>query len=348
MNFLLPQGLGDTLWAMSKIESVARIHGAKTIDVLLNCGNPVQAPQGRALDFVRRFKCVSSARLYVVGDGSFLKPDPITDEHGHFRYLDDGPPRPGDRPRGAGPESLCGIDFVMIPNGALEKGVRLENWLPEYPIDWNFLQRNVAFTDGEKREAAAFLGETGPFVAFYLSCKGSNTEAGHNRGPLWRPESWIELGRRFEKEGLRIVVFGAEYDRDYFEEFIRLVAGSAWVDTIGRWPVMTAFAVLLRARFMVSYQCGLAMVPAYMGLRTVIFWRPYGDSLLPNVHVSCKEEMSMAWVPPSVMERGDYISAFYGRHDVDWITGELEKRGWLGGREDSQAVVRPSLGENPR
>lgn len=315
MNFLLPQGVGDTVWVMSKIQNVAKQFGAKTVDVFLNCGDPSQPSQARALDFVRRFRCITSAQMHVVGDGSFLKPGPIADERGYFRYLDDGPSK------------LPGIDFVMIPNGALEKGIRLEHWLPEYEIDWDFAEKYLHFTLSERKLAGVFRDETGPFVAFYLSCKGSNTRSGHNRGPLWRPEQWIELGRIFQEAGLRVVVFGAAYDRDYYDELIKPHVD--WVDAIGRWPLLESLAVILRAQFMISYQCGLAMVPTYLGLRTVIFWRPHGDSLLPNVHVSCNEAMSTAWVPPKVLETGDYLPAFYGRHGVDWIVGEVKSRGWL-------------------
>jgi hypothetical protein len=315
LKFLLPQGVGDNFWVLSKIESVAKKYGATTIDVLLNCGDPSKPAQARALDFVRRFECVTNASMHVVGDGTFLKPGPVADERGYFRYLDDGP------------SSLPGVDFVMIPNGTLEKGIRLEHWLPEYEIDWDFPDKNLRFMMEEWSGSAQFLADTGPFAAFYLSGKSPNTVAGHNRNSLWTPSAWIELGRRIAKTGLKIVVFGADYDRDYYDELIKPHVD--WVDTIGRWPLMTALAVIMRAKFMISYQCGLAMVPTYLGQKTLIFWRPHGDSLLPNAYVSCHEGMSTAWVSPKILAAGTYIPAFYGRHGVDWIVGELKNRGWL-------------------
>lgn len=314
MKFLLPQGVGDNFWVLSKIESVAKRHEAKSIDVLLNCGDPSQVTQIRALEFVRRFKCVTSAEMYVAGNGTFLKPGPIADADGYFRYLDDGP------------TELPGVDFVMIPNGALEKGVRLENWLPEYEIDWEFARKQLSFTDAERKIGAAFAAE--PFVALHLGCKSSNTYSGHNRGPLWHPADWIELGRHLQNLGLRLVVFGADYDRDYFNELIKPIVGDSWIDAVGRWTLMETFAVLQQAKFMISYQCGLAMVPTYLGVKTVIFWRPHGDSLLPTTFVSCHEGMATGWVPPKVLAAGDYIPAFYGRHGVDWIMGEITARGW--------------------
>lgn len=315
MKILLPQGIGDSIWALHKVESFAKKHNT-SIEILLNCQSLSVPAQSRALEFIRRMKCVTSADMYVTPDGTLLKPGPVADYRGFFRYVDDGA------------TNFTGVDFVMIPNSALEKGVRLEDWLPEYDVDWDFAKKNILFSEQERELAESFVRETGPFIAVYMSSMGSNTFSGHNRGPIWTPDMWLELGRRLKtRYGLPLVVFGAEYDRDYYEALI--APRCDWVNVIGRWPsFMDTLAVLLKSRFFVAYQAGIAMVPSYLGLRTLIFWRPHGDSLLPNAYVSCDEKMATAWVKPSVLERGDYIPAFYGRHDIDWIMNEFETRGW--------------------
>jgi len=58
MKFLLPTGIGDSVWAMHKIESVRKkLDPASELSIYLSCGE-ISPLQARALDFIRRFDFV--------------------------------------------------------------------------------------------------------------------------------------------------------------------------------------------------------------------------------------------------------------------------------------------------
>lgn len=50
MKFLLPSGIGDSVWGLHKIQSVSKKIGDGRIDIYLSGGNSVI--ESRALDFV--------------------------------------------------------------------------------------------------------------------------------------------------------------------------------------------------------------------------------------------------------------------------------------------------------
>src|ERR1022692_3044177 len=178
MNFFVPQGIVDSIWAMTKIQDASKKLGGKTIDVKIACGNINNQVEVRALEFIRRLSFVNSAEMYVMP--SIGQKEPVLRigeaiEDGYYRYLPDGK------------TDLKDIDYVMIPNAPLERGIRLENWLPEFETNWDVM-KEFHFEDIEMKFAEK-LSEI-KYVTFFVGGLSSNTDAGHNRQGLWKPEDW--------------------------------------------------------------------------------------------------------------------------------------------------------------
>jgi len=169
-----------------------------------------------------------------------------------------------------------------------------------------------------------------PFVAFYLGPEPGNTTEGHNRGGIWTPEEWVELGLVIWKRGLRIAVVGASYDRSYWERYVRALAeraGMYWSDFIGRLEIGNTLAFLRQAKCVVSYQCGLGIVGHYLGVRVAMWWRPDGNSIHPTHLISFSDQMKDAWIVPG--RESDYIGMLYGRETVADLLGEMDRKEWL-------------------
>lgn len=323
MKYLLPTGIGDSVWALHKIQSIhAKLDPSGPIDILLTCSER-NILQDRALDFVRRFDFVSSADmrlnyslLNIVND----KTPPFT-PGGYYDYIEDGIYEfKGERVR------------ALIPNAALERGIRLEQWLPQYEINWNIFS-HFRLSSKELAYGANVAKRLGPFCVFYPGPLHGNTIEGHNRNMLWKPAEWVELGERIHREfDLPIVVVGAEYDHDFYTHMIlpRLSgASSHWIDLIGRTTLGELFSVTNHAKFAISYQAGVGIVSTYLGTPTGIFWRPRGDSISRAGFLSFEEEMASAWVSPSILASNTHLPLIYGRDKVDSIMDEIVRREWI-------------------
>lgn len=326
MKLLVPQGLGDSVWSMFKIPAIAARHAPdEPIEIRIACWWQCEV-ETRSLEFMRRFNFVSGAEMYVMPMdgrcGPVHPPDDFVDQRGRYIYIPSGPT-----------DEYPGIDFVAIANGHLERGGRLEDWLPEYPIDWTVTDR-FRFTDGELAFADV-LAEKGRYAVLYFGPKGGNTTEGHNRGPIWTPHDWAAVANGLHARGLRCVAVGASYDRRYLDEMIDplevdgTIAPPIDEDFLGCHEIGQTMAVLRRASVCVSYQSGIGIMSSYFGVPTAIFWRPDGDSINPGTLVSFDETMASAWVRPDMIAEGRHLPCIYGRHGPDYVLGEIDARGWL-------------------
>ena len=329
MKFLVPTGIGDICWALTKIQSIA---GGQPIDVDIACADPNDEIEMRALPFVRNFTFVRNAQL-VYKRLCCQDPDPEfpgtpkdVDDEGLYRYIPSGP---------------NGDHFILIANGHLEKGERLEQWLPEYRTDWSFA-RHFQFTDKydsifahdcwEHAKQIQLNRIGGDFAIFYLGPERGNVDAGHNRGFLWEPSDWVTLGKACNEAGLRVVVVGANYDRSYWERYVQegvAAAGMKWLDLIGKLHIAETFALCQRSKFVVAYQSGIAIFSHYLGCKVATWWRRKGDSIRPDKYLSFHEAMATAWNKPGTVENGTYLPLIYKRETVTDVIEMMRKRRWL-------------------
>lgn len=317
MRFLLPQGIGDSVWALTKVQAIRdALDPSGPIDIVL-AGDSTSPVQRRAVDFVRRFAFVSSVELRPY---AIHHPQSQHRLDGTYNYLPDG---------------LYDFDgsptCVLIPNAPLERGERLESWLPQYAIDWGIMDR-FAITTDERRYASDLYDGVGPYCVFYTGPLHGNLVNGHNRNSLWRASDWVELGRRVRRDlGLRIVVVGATYDADYFNMLIAPQLngdGVNWIDLHGETSIGQLYAVTSRARFVISYQAGVGIVSTLLGTPTALWWRPQGDSISPDTYLSFDERMASAWVPPTTLAARKHLPLIYGRETVDDILSSIKERRW--------------------
>lgn len=307
--YLSPNGIGDVLWVLHKLRSISK---GEPVDMVLS-GNPGRDVDWRAVPFLERFP--SLVRSVTVLDAPVLQSEDDgrkNDEKGRYNYWQDGE-------RG-------GMHY-LIPNAVLERGERLETWLPEHPIDWDVVNE-FNWKGTEKGDA---LGRSlQPFAAFYLGPETGNADEGHNRGFLWEPKHWVQLGKMLMTAGLRIVVVGAHYDHSFWDVYVRegvKQAGMRWHDYIGKLEIGDTMAMLRHARVFVSYQCGLGIFAHYLGVRVAMWWRPDQDSIHPRRMVSFDERMKDAWVNPKYQDR--YMGLVYKKCDPESIFALMKTKGWL-------------------
>lgn len=307
VKFVTPNGIGDVCWALLKIKSIA---AGRPIDVFLSGSDLRAAINKRAIPFVQRFSFVrevTATDLPVLHDH-----DNPANNRGRYNYVSDG---------------LRDGYHYLVPNTALEAGRRIEDWLPDQKIDWDIFKE----FSWEKTERGTALGKAmAPFVAFYLGPEGGHTDDGHNRGWLWEPKHWVELGKAMAERGLHVCVVGAPYDRSFWEKYVKKGVqeqGLSWIDLIGELEIGETFALLREAKCFISYQCGLGIVGHYLGVNVAMWWRPDLDSVHHEHYICFSEAMKDAWIRPGWENR--YMGMLYRRETPEQIIAEIDKRGWL-------------------
>lgn len=321
MRIMAGQGIGDVVWSLFKVQSYAAAHGGGPIDFLI--GGNGNSKSDRALDYIRRFKFLRSVNLYRIPKtrgqiACMLLPGALTTREGHYRYIPDGRVATGY------PIKLPGVDHVLMPNAALERGIKLQDWLPRYTINWH-IHDCFEFTPAE-RQAAIDLHIGGDYCVFYPGPEKGNTKMGMNRGALWTPQQWVELGDMVHAQlGLRIVWAGAAYDASYFVNYLVPLQGSRdfWVNRIGAYPFNTTLAVVKASRFLVGHASGLPIAAHYAGAKVVTWWRPYGNSLDPKFKICFNEGMATAWARPDFAH--NLVAEIYGRCTASSIMEKLKR-----------------------
>ncbi len=306
VKFVLPAGIGDTMWALHKIRSIA---SKEPIDIIVS-GDPTKVVDNRAVPFLKRFPWIRSVEVMDVP--VVMSRENPTNSRGRYVYEAD---------------AIKGDFHFLVPNTVLEDGRRLESWLPEHPCDWSV----VDTFDWRGTERGRDIGRAlAPFAAFYLGPERGNVDEGHNRGFQWEPKDWVALGLSLKERGVSVCVVGAEYDRSYWERYVRpgvTEAGLTWLDMIGRLEIGETLSLLYHSKVFVSYQCGLGIMAHYLGVPTVMWWRADGDSCHPERLVCFDNRMKDAWTNPALADR--YLGCVYKRETVADIVGWIDQKGWL-------------------
>ena len=334
MKLLVPQGIGDIFWASLKAKNIAEKYGNGVVDLRIACWYKTDI-ESRALDFVKRFDFVHSAEMYAMphagNQGPVLLPGALCTPEGYYRYLPDGYT-----------DQYKDIDYIAIPNYALERGISIKDWLPEVDIDYNILQDNFKFTDEEEEFGNNFRNRYGNYVVFFCSSLTSNTVEGHNRLGRFSTKEWLALGEYFTKLGLNVILIGAKWDFDYYEQELKpkIKAKRQWFNYIDQLPIFLTIQVIKNAKFLISYQSGLGIISNYLtsyydmdgkpsSCRTAMWWRAYGDSISANMFTSFNEKMNYCWTKPGTVELGQYMPCIYGKHGVPEILDFIKKYNWL-------------------
>lgn len=304
LKVAFPAGIGDTLWLMTKMQSLLLQEGKDQLHITI-CQDNLK----RSVDFLKAFNFVSGVDYC---DHSILK-QPITHTTGTYNYH--------DSQRG-----WNGFDWFLQCNRHLEDGYRLEDWHPEWIIDWNIFNQ-FAWKQEHLQYAQDLKKRIGRYCVFYFGPESGNMECGHNRGPLWKPEHWKTLGRLCNRNCIQVVGVGANWDHSYYERYLEPI-GFQCENYIGQWPIGQTLAVIRESEFVIGYQSGIVISAPFLGIRAGGFWRPYCNSISPTHFISFNERMSHCWVPPEVFKRGDWMPLIYGRDTPESIFKHIQEN-WL-------------------
>lgn len=289
LKIALPAGIGDNLWIMTKIQSLLEQENADKVSFTVT-----RDPLKRSADFLRSFSFTENVN-YCEYD---ILEQPVVLGNGCYNYTN------------TQRNWQNKFDWFCQSNRWLEHGNRLEDWMPEWKINWNVMKDCYQIKDHEKKVASALKK---PYCVFYLGPESGNTVCGHNCGPLWTPNNWLELGKLCKEDaGLNVIIVGATWDESYFQKYFSHMDFDC-ANLIGCTSINETISILKEAKFVIGYQSGIVIMCPFLNIKAGGFWRPYGNSISPDYFISFNERMAHGWVNPEILERGDWLPLIYGK-----------------------------------
>lgn len=305
LKVAFPAGIGDTLWLMTKMQSLLKIEGRDKLAITI-CQDSLR----RSEDFLRSFSFVESVNYC---DWNILQHQ-ITLPNGSYNY--------GESQRNWHNQ----FDWFLQVNGHLENGNKLGSWYSDWEINWNVMDE-YQFAKCDVDYATELKNRIGKYCVFYYGPESGNTICGHNRGPIWTPQDWKILGESFQSLGLKIISVGAKWDDSYMTNYIDLTRLDT-IDLVGITSISKTLSILKQSEFVIGYQSGIVISCPFMDIRAGGFWRPYGNSISPDHFISFNENMASSWVNPKVLERGDWMPLIYGKDTPESIYNYVKEK-WL-------------------
>lgn len=218
---------------------------------------------------------------------------------------------PGHRdPRWATLEGCAnweGFDYILVANGHLEMGYRIETWLPEIATEYTY---PLAISDDARARARELGGEKPGLV--YMSGTGPNI--GFHNG-WWDVADWVRVVQGLNDAGIEPVLIGAAngHDEAYRDWFVRLASGLRYKDIIGQTSHEEICALVQAASFWVGLNSGTGIVSAMQGTPTLIMWSD-DRYPLPGTGTLLHHNMQRSWLAESQLNT--YRTLSYGSDEL--------------------------------
>ena len=200
-----------------------------------------------------------------------------------------------------------GFDYVLVANGHLERGLRIESWLPEIETDYTYDLQIPA----DDRATALELAGPRPFL-IYMSGVGPN-RGFHNH--WWSPYEWAQTIKLLNDADIVPHVVGApsEDDLKYAAWFAsqREAQGLRYHNLVGQTTHAQVMAMIQRAAVWVGLNSGLGIASAMMSTPTVMQWSDDREELnLPGVPRYLHHNMQRSWLSEAQLQ--SYRTLSYG------------------------------------
>lgn len=270
LTVALPLGIGDCHWACTKLRALSAHCDGRPVHAYVNrSGNhdTVQylalVPQIAEAHFSDRAPYDINADL----PGGYLHP--------RWSSLE-------------GSAGWRGFDYVLVPNGHLERGEPLATYLDGLATEYGY-PLAIAKRDVGLARAMAAPGS----VLLYPSGTGPNF--GFHRD-TWTRGDWAQVVQLLNAAGVRPVLVGAPTvdDRRYAARVRQCLGGAQYVDLVGRTTVAQVMALIRDAAAWCGLNSGLGITAAMLGTPTVMLW---ADRRYPTgAAVAFDPQMQTSWL----------------------------------------------------
>lgn len=260
LHLEVPSGIGDFSWLYSKLVGLNA-----PLDIKV-----AKSGAARTLPFLKLLPNVAK-----MGVGRFRSHDVLgaPDRSGWSRLL---------------LEEASSRQYIRIQiNTWLEGGMRIEDWMPDLPVDYHYVMRR----EGQDKVLET-LSPWQRWFTFY--CANARTV---KRWRSWEADEWAELGEKlmeaFPIDG--IVLIGAGWDISFTFGIEQALSGKVpCKNVVGELSLGESLEVVRRSAYTIAFPSGIPILAATMGCPVFMFY--------PH-HL---EPMQDAWADPQMIEDGSY------------------------------------------
>lgn len=271
-QILVPSGIGDAYWVMTKLPGFLKTNKLGTPDVWVQDGN-----KG-----LRRSEPFLQTLPFVHGAGyKFWNPrEPVF----HEAYFQNA--------RTVFPNSL-GVDYFIAYNGVMRWGASLEQVDPQFGCEW-FPKMHIS---KETQAYQAKMQNGGDYAVIYFVQAGMY-EKWLAEFPFEEIQTALrEISRQL---GLRIVVIGAGWDKGSLGE--QLAQNNPdWVNLVGQTTYAQLLGILRGSSLVLGYPSGASILGPVLRRPTVLLWNRYFNrgfwvnSVPPDTPYRALDTLGLTW-----------------------------------------------------
>ena len=192
----------------------------------------------------------------------------------------------------------CGFGRIFIaPNEHLERGRRLEQWLPDIPTDFHYpLNTSPTQCDSAFNLSDEIRGRFPGAVRIGVSAASYR---GSEAWSTWRMERWsrlLDLIKKSAGGNVCFVLMGGFWD----DLTYALSKRDDSFELVGKTDIGTAYMLHNYLDGYIGFSSGLGVMRTLLGLPTMMLW---------PVH---QVELSTSWAPPEMLRDHSYLA-------VQWV-----------------------------
>ena len=253
ISILVPPGVGDIYWAMTKMQSFLKQNGLGIPDVCISSPNKYE--KDHSLPFVEKIPFINAAGYAKHSckptDKEWLIFQEAYRENGRAVIKD-----------------VCGCDYLMSYNGLLVNGVGLDSPQLRYDTNWFF----PMFKSLEERKAEKdAIREHGSYIVAYFIPHGMYA-------------NWISqfdlasisgtLNKITNQTGKKILLVGGKWDQNTIERDV-IGKNKDIINMVGKTTLPQAFGIVNGASGTIGYPSGITIMSAIYKRPTLLFWNDY-------------------------------------------------------------------------
>lgn len=270
-RILVPPGMGDSFWCMTKIQSLMEREGIGVPEIQIASNRP---DRNRSLEFLQKFPFGHCTGYYqALGNANS---NPIWRE-AYFENSD------------GVFEDVLGYDWFLSANGAFRFDKSLDEIMPKWKTNWY----PPMFVSTEERDIQNEFAKAGPYIVVFITSAGP-----YSRWIKEYPVASIASDLKdLHAQGLRVVLTGAHWDcEDPAYVILRDLVSEFAEDLIGRTTMDEFLAVLRGCTGTYGFCGGNTIFSTVLKKPTIILWNDYYNTKFHTA--SCPPDSLNNWYKP--------------------------------------------------